>query len=227
MAINGVQYVNADALIGSVGPSAEQQNADKASNDKLSDALKRLAKKVDDKAVSEGRKGPEAPQTSRSEALFKGLAEGKSGPTGKSALETFQKAVLSDKTSGLAKEVFGEKTQKSPQQGFAAASSFARMTSTPGADKALAPVASEALIATTETAGKSNKELKELEQAVGEFAKSFGHDDATPTVKKRMFKATTEAPGSERHKAGMEFGQSKSLKLMNGPRPKKRLPTSS
>ncbi len=217
MGVAEVRYANvsAEALSNSVGPSKDQE--DSVAEQKLKQALARGLKKGEEQKRVEGKTPDGAPRTSKSDALFKGLAEGKAGPTGKAALEMLQKSVLADKTSGLAKEVFGETTQKTPQVGFEAASSFQRMTSGPGADKALAPVASEALVVTTQTAQKGDKELKKLEEAVGEFAKSFGHDDASPTVKKRMFKATTDAPGTERHKLGVEFGGSKSLKLMNGP----------
>lgn len=211
--------VSAEALANNV-PQNQEQKDNAVSDAKLKQVLKKIADKNLEVRKEEGLTDVEAtaPRESKSDGLLKGLLDGKSGPTGKAAAELFKNSGLAKFTSDTAKTELGETTQKTPQAGFNAASSFNRMSATPGAEKAMgnSAIASEALVVTTQTAKKGG-DLEKLESSVKDFIGTFADNGSTETVKKKVFSSTAEAPGSERHKAAMDWGKSKSMRLQTGP----------
>jgi hypothetical protein len=126
-------------------------------------------------------------------------------------------ASLAQVADNRSKEFFAVTAQHRPQVAFAAASSFQRVSRVPGADQALGQtsVASEALVAITQAAGEGGEQLDEVEQAISSFVDAFGSDDASDSVKKKVFGVVAREPSSDRSNAAMEWGKSKQIRLQN------------
>ncbi|MCC6806484.1 MAG: hypothetical protein IT381_03595 [Deltaproteobacteria bacterium] len=208
--------VNAQTLSESVGQSSEDKQQEAVAGNKLKQVLSKIAQKTEENKKDMGLPGSGRASEKTVETLFKGLLDGKSGPVAKDAAQTFQSAQLSKDTNSSSQEFFGKAAQGSPQAGFNAASSFKRTSDTPGADRALGSSASEVLVTTTQTAQKGG-DLKELESTLGDLISKFKDGGTAEPAKKKVVQSSLEAPGSERHKAAMEWAGSKTKTLQNGP----------